>query len=68
MAEWADAWRAGGPAHLWGSVPQVIELQSEVGAAGVLHWCLQRGTLAVHLHRVAGVAAWIAAQPLQNRR
>jgi len=46
MGEWADAWAAAGRPNLWGSVPQVIELQSEGGAAGVLHGALQAGTLA----------------------
>jgi len=46
MGEWADAWSAAGRPNLWGSVPEVIELQSEGGAAGVLHGALQAGALA----------------------
>ena len=34
MGEWADAWSAGGRPNLWGTVPSVVELQSEAGAAG----------------------------------
>ena len=34
MGEWADEWSAHGQRNLWGAVPQVIELQSEGGAAG----------------------------------
>jgi pyruvate-ferredoxin/flavodoxin oxidoreductase len=46
MGELADAWSAEGQANLWGTVPEVIEMQSEAGAAGVLHGALQRGALA----------------------
>ncbi len=46
MGEFADAWSAAGRVNLWGSVPRVIEMQSEAGAAGALHGALQKGTLA----------------------
>ncbi len=46
MGELADAWSARGEANLWGAVPQVIEMQSEGGAAGALHGALQAGALA----------------------
>ncbi|MEI6360953.1 MAG: pyruvate:ferredoxin (flavodoxin) oxidoreductase [Actinomycetes bacterium] len=46
MGEFADAWSAAGRTNLWGSVPQVVEMQSEGGAAGALHGALQKGTLA----------------------
>ena len=46
MGESADAWSAAGRTNLWGSVPQVVEMQSEGGAAGALHGALQKGTLA----------------------
>ena len=46
MGEYADAWSAAGRPNLWGSVPHVIEMQSEAGAAGALHGALQKGTLA----------------------
>jgi len=45
MGEWADAWSAAGRPNLWGTVPQVIEMQSEGGAAGALHGALQAGAL-----------------------
>jgi pyruvate-ferredoxin/flavodoxin oxidoreductase len=45
MGEYADAWSAGNQPNLWGSVPEVIEMQSEGGAAGVVHGALQRGAL-----------------------
>ncbi|HTF32635.1 MAG TPA: pyruvate:ferredoxin (flavodoxin) oxidoreductase [Myxococcota bacterium] len=46
MGELADAWSAEGRPNLWGTVPEVIEMQSEAGAAAVLHGALQRGALA----------------------
>src|SRR5204862_5491840 len=46
MAEDADAWAAAGRTNLWGSVPAVVEMQSEAGAAGALHGGLQGGGLA----------------------
>ncbi|HZM42925.1 MAG TPA: 2-oxoacid:acceptor oxidoreductase family protein, partial [Acidimicrobiales bacterium] len=45
MGEHADDWAAGGQPNLWGLVPQVVEMQSEAGAAGALHGALQRGAL-----------------------
>lgn len=46
MGEWADAWAAAGVRNLWGTVPSVVELQSEGGAAGAIHGALQTGALA----------------------
>lgn len=45
MGEWADAWSAGGVKNLWGTVPSVIQMQSEGGAAGAIHGALQTGAL-----------------------
>jgi len=45
MGEHADKWSATGRDNLWGTVPQVIEMQSEAGAAGAVHGALQRGAL-----------------------
>lgn len=45
MGEWADEWSARGQTNLWGTVPQVIEMQSEGGAAGAVHGALQAGSL-----------------------
>ncbi|MEO1163215.1 MAG: pyruvate:ferredoxin (flavodoxin) oxidoreductase, partial [Chloroflexota bacterium] len=45
MGEWADEWASRGQTNLWGTVPQVIEMQSEAGAAGAVHGALQRGAL-----------------------
>jgi pyruvate-ferredoxin/flavodoxin oxidoreductase len=46
MGEWADEWSALGRPNLWGTVPDVIEMQSEAGAAGAVHGALQAGALA----------------------
>jgi pyruvate-ferredoxin/flavodoxin oxidoreductase len=45
MGEHADEWSAQGRKNLWGTVPSVIEMQSEGGAAGALHGALQAGAL-----------------------
>ncbi len=45
MGEWADEWAAKGKKNIWGSVPQVVEMQSEAGAAGAVHGALQAGAL-----------------------
>ncbi|HEY5632577.1 MAG TPA: pyruvate:ferredoxin (flavodoxin) oxidoreductase [Burkholderiaceae bacterium] len=45
MGELADAWSASGQKNIWGMVPQVIEMQSEAGAAGAVHGSLQAGAL-----------------------
>src|SRR5579859_6494752 len=46
MGELADAWSAARRVNLWGTVPHVIEMQSEGGAAGAVHGALQTGALA----------------------
>jgi pyruvate-ferredoxin/flavodoxin oxidoreductase len=46
MGEWADQWAARRHPNLWGTVPTVVEMQSEGGAAGALHGALQSGAQA----------------------
>ncbi len=46
MGEHADAWSAAGQPNAWGAVPDILEMQSEAGAAGTLHGALQTGALA----------------------
>jgi pyruvate-ferredoxin/flavodoxin oxidoreductase len=46
MGEWADQWSAEGVPNIWGTVPNVVEMQSEGGAAGAVHGALQTGALA----------------------
>lgn len=45
MGELADKWSAQGRTNIWGSVPQVTEMQSEGGASGAVHGALQGGAL-----------------------
>jgi len=45
MSELCDEWAAQGKPNIWGQVPEVIELQSEGGAAGTAHGALQTGAL-----------------------
>jgi pyruvate-ferredoxin/flavodoxin oxidoreductase len=45
MGEFADEWSAKGKKNIWGTVPLVIEMQSEGGAAGAVHGALQTGAL-----------------------
>jgi pyruvate-ferredoxin/flavodoxin oxidoreductase len=45
MGEWADQWSSENVPNAWGSVPHVIEMQSEGGAAGAVHGALQTGSL-----------------------
>ncbi len=45
MGEHSDAWSAQKRPNLWGTVPLVIEMQSEGGAAGAVHGALQSGAL-----------------------
>ncbi len=45
MGEWSDEWSANGIKNIYGTVPTVIEMQSEAGAAGALHGSLQGGAL-----------------------
>ena len=45
MAELADQWASEGKVNIWGSIPDVVEMQSEGGAAGTVHGSLQAGAL-----------------------
>ncbi|WP_296703121.1 hypothetical protein, partial [Thiocapsa sp. UBA6158] len=46
MGEWADEWSSLGIPNLWGTIPDVVEMQSEAGTAGAIHGALQGGSLA----------------------
>ncbi len=46
MGELADEWSQKGMPNAWGTIPEVVEMQSEAGAAGVMHGALQTGALA----------------------
>ncbi|MFP4418439.1 MAG: pyruvate:ferredoxin (flavodoxin) oxidoreductase [Chitinispirillaceae bacterium] len=45
MGELSDQWATEGKTNIWGTIPQVTEMQSEAGAAGAVHGSLQRGAL-----------------------
>lgn len=45
MGEWADEWSAQGRRNIWGTIPEVVEMQSEGGASGAVHGALQTGAL-----------------------
>src|SRR3954469_26076536 len=46
MGEWADQWASENVQNIWGTIPHVMEMQSEGGAAGAVHGALQTGSLA----------------------
>ncbi|MDA8129944.1 MAG: pyruvate:ferredoxin (flavodoxin) oxidoreductase [Elusimicrobia bacterium] len=45
MGELSDAWSAKGDKNIWGTIPNVIEMQSEGGASGAVHGSLTAGAL-----------------------
>ncbi len=45
MGEFCDEWAAQGRRNIWGQIPDVVEMQSEAGAAGAVHGSLQAGAL-----------------------
>jgi pyruvate-ferredoxin/flavodoxin oxidoreductase len=59
MGELADAWSGAGRTNLWGSVPEVIEMQSEGGAAAALHGAVQKGALATSFTASQGLLLMI---------
>src|SRR5271166_4737142 len=45
IAEWCDQWESEGKTNLWGTIPAMVEMQSEGGAVGAVHGMLQTGSL-----------------------
>ncbi|MEJ2707112.1 MAG: pyruvate:ferredoxin (flavodoxin) oxidoreductase [Anaerolineales bacterium] len=45
MGEFADEWSAKNKPNIWGTIPMVVEMQAEGGAAGAVHGALQTGSL-----------------------
>ncbi|MGA2245199.1 MAG: pyruvate:ferredoxin (flavodoxin) oxidoreductase [Verrucomicrobiota bacterium] len=45
IAEWCDQWASEGKKNLWGTIPGIIEMQSEGGAVGAVHGMLQTGSM-----------------------
>ncbi|HMK29736.1 MAG TPA: hypothetical protein VK473_08645, partial [Terriglobales bacterium] len=59
MGEWSDQWSSEGQPNIWGSVPLVIEMQSEGGASGALHGALQAGSLGTTFTSAQGLLLMI---------
>ncbi|MFA5627549.1 MAG: pyruvate:ferredoxin (flavodoxin) oxidoreductase [Thiohalomonadaceae bacterium] len=59
MGEHADEWSSQGQLNLWGTVPTVVEMQSEGGAAGMLHGALQAGALSTSFTSSQGLLLMI---------
>jgi pyruvate-ferredoxin/flavodoxin oxidoreductase len=59
MGEFADEWSALGRKNIWGTVPQVTEMQSEGGAAGAVHGALQAGALTTSFTASQGLLLFI---------
>ncbi len=45
IAEWCDQWQSEGKKNLWGTIPGIVEMQSEGGAVGAVHGMLQTGSM-----------------------
>ncbi|HTX54676.1 MAG TPA: hypothetical protein VMD08_14810, partial [Candidatus Baltobacteraceae bacterium] len=59
MGEWADEYSAKGIPNIWGTVPLVVEMQSEGGAAGAVHGALQAGSLTTTFTAAQGLLLMI---------
>ena len=59
MGEFSDQWSSDGQPNIWGTIPQVIEMQSEAGAAGALHGALQGGSLGTTFTSAQGLLLMI---------
>ena len=59
MGEFADAWSAEGRKNLWGTVPHIVAMQSEGGAAAAVHGALQAGSLATSFTASQGLLLMI---------
>src|SRR5574337_722143 len=59
MGEWADQWSSEGRKNIWGTVPLVVEMQSEGGAAGAVHGALQSGSLTTTFTAAQGLLLMI---------
>ncbi|MGA2991429.1 MAG: pyruvate:ferredoxin (flavodoxin) oxidoreductase [Candidatus Korobacteraceae bacterium] len=59
MGEFSDQWSSDGEPNIWGTIPQVIEMQSEGGAAGALHGALQGGALGTTFTSAQGLLLMI---------
>ena len=60
IGELANEWSNPRRRNLWGTAPQVIERQSEAGAAGAAHGALQAGSLATTFTASQGLLLMIS--------
>ena len=59
MGEWSDQWSSEGKPNIWGTIPTVVEMQSEGGAAGAVHGALQAGALTTTFTSAQGLLLMI---------
>ncbi|MCX7895326.1 MAG: hypothetical protein N2447_05145, partial [Thermoanaerobaculum sp.] len=59
MGEFSDEWSAQGRTNIWGTVPQVTEMQSEAGAIAAVHGALQAGSLTTTFTAAQGLLLMI---------
>jgi pyruvate-ferredoxin/flavodoxin oxidoreductase len=59
MGEWSDEWSAQGKKNIWNTVPAVVEMQSEGGAAGAIHGAMQAGALTTSFTASQGLLLFI---------
>jgi len=59
MGEWSDEWSAQGKKNIWNTVPAVVEMQSEGGAAGAVHGAMQAGALTTSFTASQGLLLFI---------
>src|SRR5512145_500116 len=59
MGEFADEWSAQNRTNVWGTIPLVVEMQSEGGAIGAIHGALQAGSLATSFTASQGLLLMI---------
>lgn len=54
MAEVTDEWAANGRKNIFGQTVEVVEMQSEAGAAGTVHGSLSTGALTTNIYSISG--------------
>jgi len=59
MGEWSDQWSSEGKPNIWGTIPSVVEMQSEGGASGAVHGALQSGSLCTTFTSAQGLLLMI---------
>ncbi len=59
MGEWSDEWSALSQKNIWGTIPLVVEMQSEGGASGAVHGALQAGALSTTFTSAQGLLLMI---------